>query len=963
MNNIVKRILISFFVFFSFIVCTNITAQEPLALPDDPRVKTGKLPNGLTYVLIKNSANPGYANFCMAQKTGFSLEKEGERGMSKMLESLLLMGTRNFADSTILKYLSTLGVYSNDIIFKTNADELRYTIKNIPITRKNTIDSALLIMYNWLSSLNIDEEDVTSEMQYVINDISDDWSNAESRIDYKLLKELYPNSPYVECKNLNDIISFNRFGTKDLRNFYYEWYRPDLQGIIITGDIDLAATETQIKSLFATIPKSMKPLKRDYYLPKPFDGVKVCIVKDKEYNKTTVSVDFLSEPMPIKYRNTNMPYLDEFMKESISKIFIDRLREGVKVKNLPISGIQMNYGSFIGMTNLYTNSISYETVPEAVYSSLSFLSSEIHRMVNEGFTYQEFIASKAIYMKKLEDLYSSREHLSNDVYMERALNNFFYGYSLASIEMKYEMTKILMPEITQDRFNEYASSLFGVKDNVLITCRMPQNKDIRELSKDRLLTAYQDILTRSTITSGLKADIITWPKFSEGITNKGSIVSENEDVTTGAKIYYLSNGATVIYKKNFKTKDTLSFNAIGKGGFSLLNSVGYEEANFINGILNIGGLDEISQPNIERLYSYYNMDVSAHISLNTQELSGYATISNIDKLFHAIYLNFVARRSDQGAFDAYKKEKLFDKLYMNLAPKDVFNDSVTYYNNSNKVYVKPLDIEKIEEIQYYPLLMSTRKLFSNAADFTFIFTGNVDENIFKSYVLKYICKITGDKNNRENWRILPYYRTKGVVNRRFLYNMEIPRTYNNITYSLGAEYSLRNKVLCDLMRKYISNILNTVQLKKMMSGVELSSKLNYYPEDIAIFNINFVSSNENAQVIKEGIFSAIKKLSEGNISDKEYSEIKNAVNEINLSKSKWSGYWLDALSKKYIIGVDFVSDYSETLNVISKKELSEFAFKMINSGNSINVIMEGTTKDVGTENLKNNKFIKDFFSL
>ena len=84
-------------------------AQTPdvQPLPADPRIKTGKLANGLTYYVVKNPAYKGHADFAVVQKVGTVLEKPEQKGMFKMLELLSVRGTRNFTDSTIVKYLNS----------------------------------------------------------------------------------------------------------------------------------------------------------------------------------------------------------------------------------------------------------------------------------------------------------------------------------------------------------------------------------------------------------------------------------------------------------------------------------------------------------------------------------------------------------------------------------------------------------------------------------------------------------------------------------------------------------------------------------------------------------------------------------------------------------------------------------------------------------------------------------------
>ena len=249
-------------------VCSSLFAQDVEQLPDDPRVKKGTLANGLSYILIKNKDIKGSAHFGIAQKVGTTLENENQKGMFKMLETLTVRGTRNFTDSTITQYLKSIGLSSDDISFSTKDDDITYLIKNVPVGKGNSIDSSLLILYNWLGSINIDEEDIREEIPFVKNRLFYEW-DAEKRLRCKLLEELYPDSGYADMK-YSDIEKIGNFTSKDLRNFYYTWFRPDFQAVVVVGDIDLNLIETKVKSIFVTIPKPLDKKKRSYYKPKPF---------------------------------------------------------------------------------------------------------------------------------------------------------------------------------------------------------------------------------------------------------------------------------------------------------------------------------------------------------------------------------------------------------------------------------------------------------------------------------------------------------------------------------------------------------------------------------------------------------------------------------------------------------------------------------------------------------------------
>ena len=149
---------IALFMSFSAVMASG--DKDVAQLPADPRIKTGKLANGLTYYIVQNKGVKGVADFAVAQKVGTVLEDKDQKGMCKMLELLATRGTRSFPDSTITLYLNSLGVKHSDVEFHTGADKIQYTIKNLPIKNSNTLDSALLILYNWMASINIDEEDI-----------------------------------------------------------------------------------------------------------------------------------------------------------------------------------------------------------------------------------------------------------------------------------------------------------------------------------------------------------------------------------------------------------------------------------------------------------------------------------------------------------------------------------------------------------------------------------------------------------------------------------------------------------------------------------------------------------------------------------------------------------------------------------------------------------------------------------
>ena len=58
----------------------------------------------------------------------------------------------------------------------------------------------------------------------------------------------------------------DNFPYQALRDYYEKWYRPDQQGIVVVGDIDVDKIEAKIKKIFSPIKMPDNPAEREYFL-------------------------------------------------------------------------------------------------------------------------------------------------------------------------------------------------------------------------------------------------------------------------------------------------------------------------------------------------------------------------------------------------------------------------------------------------------------------------------------------------------------------------------------------------------------------------------------------------------------------------------------------------------------------------------------------------------------------------
>src|ERR1043166_8156280 len=78
--------------------------------PMHPAVKKGKLPNGLTYYIRKNSKPENKVQLRLVVNAGSILEDPDQLGLAHMMEHMNFNGSRHFPKNDLVSYLQSIRV-------------------------------------------------------------------------------------------------------------------------------------------------------------------------------------------------------------------------------------------------------------------------------------------------------------------------------------------------------------------------------------------------------------------------------------------------------------------------------------------------------------------------------------------------------------------------------------------------------------------------------------------------------------------------------------------------------------------------------------------------------------------------------------------------------------------------------------------------------------------------------------
>src|SRR5258707_3268853 len=260
---------------------TALTQQMPV----DPQITMGKFSNGLRYYIRANKKPEKRAELRLVVKSGSILEDDDQQGLAHFVEHMAFNGTRHFPKNEAVAFLESLGMrFGADVNAYTSFDETVY-ILTVPTHKPETMDKGLLVLEDWAHNLSFDPVEIDKERGVVM----EEWRlgrGAGARMRDKLFPVLLKGSRYADRLPIGKPEIIQNGKQERLKQFYADWYRPELMAVVAVGDFDKAAIEKMITSHFASIPAATKPRPRTMYDVPDHAETAYAIVTDKENSRT-----------------------------------------------------------------------------------------------------------------------------------------------------------------------------------------------------------------------------------------------------------------------------------------------------------------------------------------------------------------------------------------------------------------------------------------------------------------------------------------------------------------------------------------------------------------------------------------------------------------------------------------------------------------------------------------------------
>ena len=281
-------------------------------LPFTPDVRTGVLDNGMRYYIRKNAKPENRIELRLAVNAGSMQEDDDQLGLAHFVEHMAFNGTTNFKKNDLINFLEKTGVrFGADLNAYTSFDETVYMLQ-LPTDKEGLVDKGLMVMSDWATGIAFEGEEIDKERGV----IESEWRTglgADERMRHVWWPKVFYKTRYANRLPIGTMDIIQNAPHDRFRRFYKDWYRPNLQAIIVVGDLDVDAIEAKIKEKFSGLKNPENPREKKTYEVPGHDEMFVAVATDKEATSTSIQLYTKLPSMKVKtlddYRTTMMHQL------------------------------------------------------------------------------------------------------------------------------------------------------------------------------------------------------------------------------------------------------------------------------------------------------------------------------------------------------------------------------------------------------------------------------------------------------------------------------------------------------------------------------------------------------------------------------------------------------------------------------------------------------------------------------
>ena len=913
--------------------------QQMLApLPNDPAVRVGQLDNGLTYFIRHNELPAHRAEFYLATNVGAIQETPDQDGLAHFLEHMCFNGTEHFPGKGILDYLRSIGAeFGRNINASTGFEETQYMLNNIPVERESVVDSCLMILCDYAHFVKNDPVEIDKERGVIIEERRQR-RNAQWRTMERSLPYYFKGTRMAECTLIGLQEHLETFKPESLTAFYRTWYHPNMQAVIVVGDVDVDRTEQRIREIFSIIPKCEDPQPKAHLTVPDNEEPVVGVLTDPETTSPGIEMIWKSEAAPEAYNATMAGQMQNLVKGIISMVMQERFSDITSQPDSPYLSASLSVSQLIyeDIEAVMGDVVLRE---DRILEGFRAFCTELERMKRFGLGEEEIERAKTEILTGYENAVKKAPTRRNQQFVKPILNYFFDNKPFLEPEFALESLKQLLPLMNSQTVSMVASALL-TDNNLIVLYTGPEKEGIATPAAGELLSVIAEV--KASDIRPLESEAVA-SDFLDPARLKGSKASKPKKAIYDATQWTLRNGVKVIVLPTDYAKDQILFDFYKDGGRSLIptEDIASFEDNIFGLYLANTGIAGFSGTQVSKMLTGKSLGVNPYIGALEHGIKGSSTGKDFETALQLLYLYFTEPRFDENEYENGIQQ--IKAVLPNLMgqPGYKFQKEIvkTFYGDEPREAV--LSGEVLEKASLATLEKDYRMLFNDAAGATFVVVGDVDIDTVKPLIGKYIGSLPKGRKALK-WSDDGVRIQKGRIEDILTVDMQTPKSTVLQYHTAYLPYTPERKAALDAI-SYILDIRYVNSLREDEGGTygaHSSVSFNRRPEERVSLQVSFDCRPSVCDKLRDLAIQGIRDLAENGPTEE---EVTNAV--LNLRKNiperrLTNAYWQGAIESYERYGRDRDADNEAAVNALTGETIRRVLREVLAQGNLIEVVMK-----------------------
>jgi zinc protease len=806
------------------------------------------------------------------------------------------------------------------------------------LKREGVIDSCLLVLHDWSHYLLLEDAEIDKERGV----IHEEWrtrraGRAVQRLMEEAMPKVYKGTKYEDCMPIGSMDIVDNFPYQALRDYYNKWYRPDLQAIIVVGDVDVDKIEKKIKKTFSSIPMPKKPAERVYYPVNDNERMIVDIEKDAEQPVVLCHLYMKRDATPDNQKNNEQYLRGDYVDELIAYMINGRLTEMKQQANPPFQTASGRASNFFLCRTKESFALSVSCKQENILGGIISAVAACEQVRQQGFSLSELERAKRYRLNHDERKFNERHDRINSKLVSLCVNHFLTGEPLISMEKQWELTQKFNREVMLEEVNKAARELITDQNQVVIMYA-PDKEDVHLPTEQQI----EDVIlaTQRQHYAPYEEEHVDGQLLIEQ-PKAGTILTE-KPWKHGFTELTLSNGMKVYVRQTDFSKNTIQMTMKADGGTSVYGDEDIPNFSLISSAVTEGGVGVWDAATLRKKLADKSVRVQVSVGSQSQSITGGASVKDVETMMQVAYLYFTQPRRDTAAFAGLYNRSYSFLNNRNASPRVDYNDSITAILYGHHPRMEPMSQERLTKVNYDRILEIYKDRFGNAADFQTVIIGNMSLDELRPMICQYLASLpsVGQKHSVVNKANVPQLQ-KGDFARIFKKKMATPLANVSIYHMADVPFTSKNDLTLDFLKRILS-IAYTDSVREEKGGTYgVSVDFNLVKDEApnAILKISYNADPSRYKELNPVVYQQLQSIADRGPQPASLEKVRQYLLKQYDQMAITNGYWDYVVWHQLDDNEDFDQGYCDMARQMTAADIQQMARILLQQKNRIEITM------------------------